>query len=912
MTQTPTRTKSDPKKTSKILLIGWDGADWEHIQPLLDQGLMPTFQKVLDNASWGNLATLQPVLSPMLWNSVATGKHAFKHGIHGFIETDEVNGGARPYTSTSRKTKAIWNIFTQSGLRSNVVGWWASHPAEPINGTIVTNGFSGVKFVPGKGWSCPSGTIHPKEKANELAPMRVFPHELTQQHILPFIPDAAKIDQQSDTRLSMFAKVLSDCASIHAVSTAIMAQEPWDLTAIYFDTVDHMSHGFMQYYPPQMPNTKDEDFEMYQHVIEGTYRFHDMMLERQLQLAGPDTTVIICSDHGFESGAQRPLGTPREPAGPATWHRQYGIFVAMGPGIRKNHQIFGASLIDLCPTLLMLKGLPIGHDMDGRPLIEILEEMRVVETIPSWDDVEGESGMHDEDKVMDKDQAEELLKQFAALGYIENPGDDKEKQYESADVEAKYNLARNLSWAGRPNDAIPYFEEILRARPWEDRFITQLANTYYTTGYLKQAKRLLNASYDMATTQNAIVLLLYGKLELALGQEDSGIDYLKRAVERKPRTPGLHVQLGNVFARNRRWDEALTAYQKAVDIHEDSAQGYQGLSTVYRRQGKNQETVDAALRALGLLHRLPVAHFNLGVALARAGETGRAIIALDTAIQFNPDMLHAHRWLARLLHGQVDHAAKVMFHQQQVERILAKRGTTRADLSHRRELLTDLPEIPPHDERVATLLKERPDPEKKKAPSGKTFVLVSGLPRSGTSLMMQMLELGGLPAKTDGEREADEDNPRGYYEWEAIKQVGKRPELFDEEGLSHKVIKVITMLPKELPQHHRYKVIFMMRPTEEIVASQAKMIDHRGSDGAELDLDQLARGLESHRSEVLNQMKQNANFEVALVSYPHLVSDPQDSIADLHKFLGDDLLPNANQMIVAVDKSLYRNRQPAK
>jgi predicted AlkP superfamily phosphohydrolase/phosphomutase len=77
----------------------------------------------------GNLATLQPILSPMLWNSVATGKFADKHGIHGFIEPDPINGGARPYTSISRKCKALWNILSQSSLRSNIFGWWASHPA---------------------------------------------------------------------------------------------------------------------------------------------------------------------------------------------------------------------------------------------------------------------------------------------------------------------------------------------------------------------------------------------------------------------------------------------------------------------------------------------------------------------------------------------------------------------------------------------------------------------------------------------------------------------------------------------------------------------------------------------------------------------------------------------------------------
>jgi hypothetical protein len=98
----------------KVLLIGWDAADWEHINPLLEEGLLPTLDAFINRGVMGNLATLQPILSPRLWNSVATGKFADKHGIHGFIEPDPANGGARPYTSYARKCKALWNILSQS------------------------------------------------------------------------------------------------------------------------------------------------------------------------------------------------------------------------------------------------------------------------------------------------------------------------------------------------------------------------------------------------------------------------------------------------------------------------------------------------------------------------------------------------------------------------------------------------------------------------------------------------------------------------------------------------------------------------------------------------------------------------------------------------------------------------------
>ena len=105
----------------KVLLIGWDAADWKVINPLLDQGLMPTLDSFINQGVMGNLATLRPILSPMLWNSIATGKRANKHGIHGFMEPDTQNGGIRPVSSTSRKVKAIWNILTQRGYKTHVL-----------------------------------------------------------------------------------------------------------------------------------------------------------------------------------------------------------------------------------------------------------------------------------------------------------------------------------------------------------------------------------------------------------------------------------------------------------------------------------------------------------------------------------------------------------------------------------------------------------------------------------------------------------------------------------------------------------------------------------------------------------------------------------------------------------------------
>ena len=110
----------------------------------------------------GNIATLQPVLSPMLWTSIATGKRAYKHGIHGFSEPDPVTGGIRPVTNLSRKTKAVWNILNQNGLNTITIGWWPSNPAEELSrGVMVSNDYQSAHGADPEKWPLKPGTIHP-------------------------------------------------------------------------------------------------------------------------------------------------------------------------------------------------------------------------------------------------------------------------------------------------------------------------------------------------------------------------------------------------------------------------------------------------------------------------------------------------------------------------------------------------------------------------------------------------------------------------------------------------------------------------------------------------------------------------------------------------------------------------------
>lgn len=182
--------------------------------------------------------------------------------------------------------------------------------------------------------------------------------------------------------------------------------------------------------------------------------------------------------------------------------------------------------------------------------------------------------------------------------------------------------------------------------------------------------------------------------------------------------------------------------------------------------------------------------------------------------------------------------------------------------------------------------------------------MVSGLPRSGTSLMMQMLAAGGMEIVTDGERKADLDNPRGYCEWEKIKLLPQQPALIDEAD--GKAVKVISQLLFALPAKHEYKIVFMERPLAEVLASQAEMIKRRGSTAPALNSAALSAAMEAHLRQVRNWMKDKTNLSILPLSHNQLIREPGAQARAIQEFLNLPL--NVDAMANQVDPSLHRQK----
>ena len=187
---------------------------------------------------------------------------------------------------------------------------------------------------------------------------------------------------------------------------------------------------------------------------------------------------------------------------------------------------------------------------------------------------------------------------------------------------------------------------------------------------------------------------------------------------------------------------------------------------------------------------------------------------------------------------------------------------------------------------------------------GEEIVIVSGLPRSGTSLMMKMLHAGGIDPMTDDIREADIDNPKGYYEFERVKKLPDDTGWMDDAR--GKAVKVLAELIKHLPSDRKYRIVFMMRNIEEIIASQKKMMIRRGEDPDAVSEQEMAQLLRRYLKSLKLHINSRENMEVLYISYNDIMNDPAEPVNEIMEFFGGSL--DREAMMNSIDPSLYRNR----
>ena len=663
------------KKKNKVLLIGWDAADWKIMDKLMANGLMPAMKSLVDNGVRGKLATLDPPLSPMLWTSMSTGVRPYRHGVIGFVEHDG-KGGVRSVSSHYRKVKAFWNMLTMEGYKSNVIAWWPSNPVESINGCMVSNLFQqekkGRETMERENWEIPEGTIYPESLKEQLMEFRVHPHDITGNLVMPFVPQAGALDKKKDKRLTVISKFIAHATTVHAACTELMETQEWDLTAVYHDAIDHFSHGFMKFHPPMMPNRDKEEYELFKDVVIGAYVFHDMMLDRLLKMIDDDTTVIIVSDHGFHSDHLRPAHIPKVPSGPAIEHAPYGIFVAKGPGIKKGERIHGASVLDVTPTLLTLFDLPVGRDMDGKPLVNIFDHPKSVRYIDSWEKVDkpgGELVSVSEESLEATNEA--ALQQLVDLGYIDemkldDSNEDQQEYLTGIIKENQFYLAKSYISGGKHEDALEILLEIEDKTNPDFRFLIDIINSSIKTKRYGLAKEYLHFVRKNDIMSKAYMDTLEAKIALGLNDGETALRMLQSALKSNPDAIEILIELGRLFNSIRELKKARECFSKVIEKDPDNAHAYHGVGVSYLREESYENALDYFLNAVERMHHYPLAHFHIGETLALMNEHEAAISSFEVALTMNPDLHKIYSWLIDL-HELINNTKAVEFYRDKLK-----------------------------------------------------------------------------------------------------------------------------------------------------------------------------------------------------------------------------------------------------
>lgn len=365
------------KARPKVLLIGVDAGEWDVLGPLLDQKRVPAFAKLRDTGASGKLRSLEPLTkSPIIWASIATGKVPKKHGISDFFvkqgergrataraKGDSAEAEADPMvTSNLWRARPIWDILGSLGKKVGVVGWWTTWPAQPVNGSLVTDY---VQYDYGTWGGRDTRRTYPASLDSLVNTLRRTPESVSWAELFQFVSpiDTTKVTERQKKLVHNLRWIYAADMTFYRIAMHLYRASHPDFFTVYFRGVDEVSHIYWDIDVPgtQQFTSSDVEYDWMKKIVPNYYVFTDRLIGDFLREAGPRTNVIVCSDHGFQGGG----------AGVGA-HKVDGIVLMMGPDVKRDANISGATVLDITPTVLALYGLPTAADMDGRPIEDAL------------------------------------------------------------------------------------------------------------------------------------------------------------------------------------------------------------------------------------------------------------------------------------------------------------------------------------------------------------------------------------------------------------------------------------------------------------------------------------------------------------------------------------------------------------
>ncbi len=351
-----------PAAARKLVVIGVDAADWVPIDTLLAAGKLPHLRALLAQSSACELRSLDPLeKSPVLWACIATGRLPADHGIGGFVKGDSET----PVRGAAWGAPALWDIAGAAGLRTTTIGWWVTHPARAIPGVMVSDylPYAAELTVPLE------GLVAPDSLAPAIAAVRVDPATITNADLGRFV-DLERLaghEQAYARELETLRAIWSSDRSYLAAGRLLARGDRSDLFLLYLRGLDMVCHEYWRYWRPDRAGVavSDEARVIFGQVVPRYYEFVDEMVGEVLSWFPPDRQVVVVSDHGFYGSRHYKTGWTHGTGE----HRLPGVLIVRSPLYRAGARGGSLGLMDVCPTLLALVGLPPSREMPGAILI---------------------------------------------------------------------------------------------------------------------------------------------------------------------------------------------------------------------------------------------------------------------------------------------------------------------------------------------------------------------------------------------------------------------------------------------------------------------------------------------------------------------------------------------------------------
>jgi len=619
-----------------ILLIGLDGADWQLIRPLVEAGELPNLRGLMERGAWGVLRSEEPIISPMLWTTIATGREPLDHGVFDFLEADPVSGDAMPVTVRARRVPALWDIYSAAGLDFALIGWWASWPAYPAGGRVVSDRVAFSAFPIAAAEADADALFYPAALGTQLHSLQVEPHDVTFEQFARLAVVQPELFRKAEARLDAIASaftdpvnhlrnILASTFTYHRMALALLEEHQPDLFAVYYEGIDEVSHLFSHCSTPALAICKPGMAGAFDDTVNAFYRIQDELIGELLSRVRPETVVAIVSDHGFRSGGDRPAKlSPHIRGGRAVqWHRLSGILLLSGPPILPG-QLPTTTLRDIAPTLLYLSGLPLAAELDGRPILDAVhQEFRDanpaigVAAYSPWDPTRLVPTVSLGDE-RDRQAMEKLL----ALGYL----------------------------AG---------EDATGVGPLAARWLTTEGLLRERKGELAEARRLLRRALDLDPGRIGVRVNLAG-VNAKMGRLDDALrlyaEVLANAVKAEPRA---FPSAAKCYLEAGRVEEGLELFVPIARDHPDLVLLQAGLGALQHGAGRTEEAERTLRRALALEPASYDAMIVLLSLLESMGRAAEAVPLLRRAVEANPDSAAHHQWLGRIAEsgGRLDEAA---------------------------------------------------------------------------------------------------------------------------------------------------------------------------------------------------------------------------------------------------------------